>query len=94
MDMSYEENDSGLKHFSSVHLSYLYYSVKFDLNCSSCNLILPKETIWLQPMLPNSNPSNNPIFPVPWHLEFVIPGCIIEKIFPVEELTVSHKNCR
>ena len=45
-------------------------------------------------MLPNANPSNNPIFPVPWHLEFVIPGCIIEKIFPVEELTVSHKNCR
>ena len=71
----------------------LYYSVKFDLNCSSCDLILLKETIWLQPMLPNANPSNDPISPVPWHLEFVIPGCIIEKIFPVEELTVSHKNC-
>ena len=46
MNVRYEANDSGSKHPSSVYYPVLYYTVKLDLSCSSCNFTGKKA--WLQ----------------------------------------------
>ena len=54
IDVEYKANDPGSKHSNGVFLSYFILHSKVWTQVV-LHAILLKETIWLQPMLPNAN---------------------------------------